>query len=1293
MAGATVKFGSTAATGVTVNSATSITATAPVGSSQFAYVTNFGAGTVSVISVATGSVVSTVTVGSEPTSIAITPNGAYAYVANYGSGTVSVISTATNTLITNVTVGSDPYGIAITPNGAFVYVTNSGTTTVSVISTAANTVSTTVPGLATGSDQIALTPNGAYAYVTNATNGNVYVITTSSNLVTTTIGGFNDSFGLAVTPNGSSVYVANSNSPTVSVISTSSNTIGTTISVPSDPYGVTVTPDGAHVYVSYFSNSNNLSVISTASNTATTITGTFKSLLAASTSDDADVVLTDYASSTVSIVATASNTVAYNVSTAYPFGVAVAVVPQYVTVTTSNGTSATGSVSQYTYAPTTVSALSPSTGPSTGGTSVSITGTGFTSGSTVKFGPTAASSVTVNSATSITAVSPAESAEYAYVSNDGAGTVSVVSLASGTVVSTIPVGTNPLGIAVTPNGAFAYVANSGSSSVSVISTATNTVVTTVPVGSTPYGIAITPNGAFAYVANSGANTVSVISTASNTVAATISGLGSEPEQIAITPNGSTAYVANTGGTTVSVINTSSNIVTTALSGFSSPWGMAITPNGADLYVGNVGAKTVSVISTSSNTLLTSVSVPNYAFGLSATPNGASVYVSYFTYSSTLSVISTATNSVTTTISGSLDPFEGASTLDDADVVFANFYYNNLIVVSTATNTLTTVGVGSDPFGVAVAVVPQSVTVTTPAGTSPTSASSTFSYEPAPIVDAVSPGAAPVSGGTTVTITGTGFVSGSTVGFGSAVPTSMSVQSSTTITAVTPFSAVGSPNVTVTTSGGTSNAYPFAFDQLPVVNSLSVLSGATSGGTTLTINGYGLSSATSVKFGSVAGTNVSYSSTGSTAGTLSVTSPAESAGVVDVTVVSPGGTSATSQNDQYIYGAPTVTSMSSPGDTNETTVSVTGTGFASDATVSFGSLSSPDVTVDSPTSLTAVAPTSSSGGLVNVTVQTNAGTSATNSADQFAYGTNCGSIGPNNTNGITCNYSFGQGYVLTAKDGGAFTFGDAAYAGSLPALGVNSTSMVSSTPYLYNGQMGYCMLQANGWVYCFAPGNNDQLVNAGGAQFSMPCAAVAITPTQNDQGYWAVDACGDVYSGGSGANYFGGLNSNGLGLGATNVTGIVSYIGYNAQGYCIMTNSPQNNANTNMWTYCLGSNDWNPSTQTVTGLGVGGVQYTAPQGCNGLAMSNNNDFDGSLDEGYWILDSCGHVYTVGTAQYYGGVPTSEAHPTVSIGSTPDGAGYWVTGTDGGTEGLGDAYVLGAESGASLNQPVSGISAGI
>ncbi len=71
------------------------------------------------IDTATNSVVVTVTVGTFPTAVAVTPDGTFAYVANGGSDNVSVIDTATNTVVATVPVGGSPRALAITPAPPF----------------------------------------------------------------------------------------------------------------------------------------------------------------------------------------------------------------------------------------------------------------------------------------------------------------------------------------------------------------------------------------------------------------------------------------------------------------------------------------------------------------------------------------------------------------------------------------------------------------------------------------------------------------------------------------------------------------------------------------------------------------------------------------------------------------------------------------------------------------------------------------------------------------------------------------------------------------------------------------------------------------------------------------------------------------------------------------------------------------------------------------------------------------------------------------------------------------------
>ena len=151
-------------------------------------------------------------------------------------------------------------------------------------------------------------------------------------------------------------------------------------------------------------------------------------------------------------------------------------------------------------------------------------------------------------------------APQAYITNLNDNTVSVIDTASNTVTATVPVGTFPNGVAVTPDGAHVYVANVLDGTVSVIDTASNTVTATVPVGLFPFGVAVTPDGAHVYVANQGGGNVSVIATASNTVTATVT-VGVNPAGVAVTPDGAHVYVANQNSNNVAMIATASNTVT------------------------------------------------------------------------------------------------------------------------------------------------------------------------------------------------------------------------------------------------------------------------------------------------------------------------------------------------------------------------------------------------------------------------------------------------------------------------------------------------------------------------------------------------------------------------------------------------------------------------------------------------------------------------------------------------------------------------------------------------------------
>ena len=253
----------------------------------------------------------------------------FAYVTNSVDNTVSVIDTATNTVVATVAVGTCPAGVAVTPDGTHAYVMNFSDNTVSVIRTATNTVVKTIP-VGVSPFGVAVTPDGTKVYVTNSASNIVSVIHRPGNTVVKRSGGTGPN-GVAVTPDGTKVYVVNTGSNNVSVIHRPGNTVVATIPVGQTPIAVAVTPDGTHAYVTNYVGS--VSVIATATNTVVGLpitVGFVGPFAVAITPDGTHVYVTNsgneraFIPSNVSVIRTATKMVVKTIlAGSLPIGVAV----------------------------------------------------------------------------------------------------------------------------------------------------------------------------------------------------------------------------------------------------------------------------------------------------------------------------------------------------------------------------------------------------------------------------------------------------------------------------------------------------------------------------------------------------------------------------------------------------------------------------------------------------------------------------------------------------------------------------------------------------------------------------------------------------------------------------------------------------------------------------------------------------------------------------------------------------------------------------------------------------------
>ncbi|WP_396290266.1 choice-of-anchor G family protein [Curtobacterium sp. KT1] len=278
-----------------------------------------------------------------------------------------------------------------------------------------------------------------------------------------------------------------------------------------------------------------------------------------------------------------------------------------------------------------------------------------------------------------------------------------------------------------------------------------------------------------------------------------------------------------------------------------------------------------------------------------------------------------------------------------------------------------------------------VTVTTPAGTSdPLDFTYTDDAVAVPTITTLDPDNGPVAGGTVVTVTGTGFTDDATVSVDGSDPIEADSVSDdgTELTFTTPAHDVGTVDVTVTTPAGTSDPLDFTYTAapaaVPTLTALDPDNGPVGGGTLVTVTGTGFTDDATV---SVDGSDPIDPESISDDGTeLTFTTPAHVAGPVDVTVTTDAGTS---DPLTYTYnpapaGAPTLTALDPDNGpvTGGTVVTVSGTGFTDDATVSVDGSDpiTPDSVSDDGTELTFTTPAHTAG-TVPVTVTNGSGTSA------------------------------------------------------------------------------------------------------------------------------------------------------------------------------------------------------------------------------------------------------------------------------------------------------------------------------
>jgi hypothetical protein len=187
---------------------------------------------------------------------------------------------------------------------------------------------------------------------------------------------------------------------------------------------------------------------------------------------------------------------------------------------------------------------------------------------------------------------------------------------------------------------------------------------------------------------------------------------------------------------------------------------------------------------------------------------------------------------------------------------------------------------------------------------------------------------------------------------------------------------------------------------------------------------------------------------------------------------------------------------------------------------------------------------------------------------------------------------GQGYWLLGADGGVFSYGLAQFYGSTGGLRLNAPVVgMASTP---DGG-GYWLVARDGGIFAF--GDAGFFGSMGGQRLNQPIVGMAVD--QATGGYWLVASDGGVFS--FNAPFHGSTGSLVLNKPIVGMQGAPEGSGYR-----------------------LAARDGGVFSFDLPFAGSRAGQDPNP--IVGIAGSGTN--------GYWLLDSCGGVFSFGPAQFYG-----------------------------------------------------------
>jgi quinoprotein dehydrogenase-associated probable ABC transporter substrate-binding protein len=320
-----------------------------------------------------------------------------------------------------------------------------------------------------------------------------------------------------------------------------------------------------------------------------------------------------------------------------------------------------------------------------------------------------------------------EPTELVYVTNEDAGTISIISTATHKVIGEVQVGTRPRGIEVSRDGDLIYAALSGSprcpptmpdeecaklaadkakDGVAVIDARRREVLRVIPGGSDPEEFDVDAAGGRLFVSNEDTGELSIVDLETGDVLRTVD-VGGEPEGVRLRPDRATVYVTSESDHAVTVVDARSGAVLDSIPVGPRPRAAIFSADGSRAYVSAELGSGVAVVDVAAGEVLETIPLPtgSLPMGLALAPDGKRLYVANGR-ARTVSVIDLAISKVVARVRVGARPWGIGITSDGKFLYTANGPSNDVSVIDTASlNVVSTIRVGAMPWGIAIGPPP------------------------------------------------------------------------------------------------------------------------------------------------------------------------------------------------------------------------------------------------------------------------------------------------------------------------------------------------------------------------------------------------------------------------------------------------------------------------------------------------------------------------------------------------------------------------------------------------------------